>query len=209
MKKIILIADIVSSRKITQRASFQKNLKDLFNKINKGSKSIISPLTITLGDEFQAVYKSPGGLFKDLSQMLQVLHPERARFSIGIGEISTRINRQQAIGMDGPAFHLARKGLEEIKSTGRLFIISGAEDRSAFLMENSLNLISHLIYNWKESRYRILNMLYDGVPVKDISKFMKMTEQAVYKNIDAGALNEIVRTTLKIEKIIDNNLKEK
>jgi hypothetical protein len=68
----VLIGDIQSSKKIPSisRQKIQTSIEKKFNKIdNKYTKEILSPLKITLGDEFQAVFKSPEsawGLFLDL-----------------------------------------------------------------------------------------------------------------------------------------------
>jgi hypothetical protein len=207
MKKIVLIGDIIASKKIRGRDKVQKKLNNLFQKINAGNKSLLSPYTITLGDEFQALYKNAFGLFKDIWQIMIILHPEKARFSFGVGEITTSINKKQAIGMDGPAFYSARQGLLQLKESGNLFNLSGDIKTADHLINESLIMISHIVYNWKETRKEIFNYLYDEIPVKEISKKMKISEQAVYKNIEAGALNIIVETAKKIEEIINKNLK--
>ena len=57
MNVVALIADIVDSRAIPERARFQRSLKTTLAAVNKRSRrSLLSPVTLTLGDEFQAVY---------------------------------------------------------------------------------------------------------------------------------------------------------
>ncbi len=202
MKKIALIGDIVDSKKIKNRSELQKKLLKLFNKINSGSENLISPYTITLGDEFQALYNKPDELFQDICQILIAIHPEKARFSIGIGELTTKVNTKQSIGMDGPAFYFARTGLNELKNTYHLFTLNADESENLELAKQSLFLISHISYNWSLTRLKILCMLYEGKPVKEISKKLKITDKAVYKNIDSGALNIIIEITRKITKQI-------
>src|SRR5690606_12661524 len=181
MKRIAVIADIVSSKRIKNRAEVQKKLQSAFRRINKNS-SVISPYTITLGDEFQAVYDKADFLFKDIWQIIYSVHPVKIRFSIGVGEISTRINRKQAIGMDGPAFYNARKGLEELKNTGYLLNIIFEESNNTEICRQSLYLISHFAENWKETRVKILTMLHEGLMPKEIASRMAVTDKAVYKN---------------------------
>ncbi len=43
-------------------------------------------------------------------------------------------------------------------------------------------------------------MMYEGLSAKEISKKLKISNQAVYKNINAGALDIIVNLTTEIEK---------
>ncbi len=145
MNKIVLIGDIISSKKIKDRSAVQKKLNNAFKKINSSNKNIISPYTITLGDEFQAVYNSADKLFKDIWQIGAALYPEQSRYSIAVGDITTKLNKAQAIGMDGPAFYFARKGLDELKQTNYIFNFNEAEEKyDLHLIQQTLFLISHL-----------------------------------------------------------------
>jgi len=204
MEKITLIGDIVSSRRIKKRQQIQNNLNKVFKKINERGEYISSPLTITLGDEFQAVYNKADFIFKHIWQIILSIYPEKVRFSIGLGEITTALNPVQAIGMDGPAFYNARKGLDEIKQTYFQFNITGNERTNLELIKQSLFLLSHISYNWKETRLIILSMMYDNFSVNEIAKKIKITDKAVYKNIDAGALQTVIKLTAELSKSINS-----
>ncbi len=204
MEKITLIGDIVSSRRIKKRQQIQNNLNKVFKKINERGEYISSPLTITLGDEFQAVYNKADFIFKHIWQIILSIYPEKVRFSIGLGEITTALNPVQAIGMDGPAFYNARKGLDEIKQTYFQFNVTGNERTNLELIKQSLFLLSHISYNWKETRLIILSMMYDNFSVNEIAKKIKITDKAVYKNIDAGALQTVIKLTAELSKSINS-----
>jgi hypothetical protein len=189
MKKIALIGDIVASRNIKNRSGVQKKLSRLFLNLNKNNKALDSPYTITIGDEFQALYNSADSIFHDIWKILESLYPETVRFSIGIGNLTTRVNKNQALGMDGPAFHYARDGLNELKSSSVLFNIETGDEKEILLIKEVLSLISQNTIRWKHTRIKIFNMLNEGKSVKEISKKLHVTDKAVYKHIDAGALN--------------------
>jgi len=208
MKKLVLIADIVSSKKIKNRKEIQKKLQTLFKSFNKNSKEIVSPFTITLGDEFQAVFSKADNIFKYMWDVLFALYPVKVRFSLGVGDITTSINTTQAIGMDGPAFYSAREGLSELKQSAFLFNIKHENNNKVLLIRQVLFLLSHLSSGWKESRYKILSLLYEDLSVYEIAKKMKISDKAVYKNIDAGALTNILSITGIISMEINNFLKE-
>ncbi len=209
MRKIVLIGDVIASKKIKDRSAAQKRLASSFKKINSSNRNIISPYTITLGDEFQAVYNSPQKLFADIWKISLALYPEKSRYSIAVGEITTKLNKVQAIGMDGPAFYFARKGLEDLKQSAYIFNFNEAEERfDLHLIQQTLFLISHLSYNWNVTRISILIMMLEGLSAKEISKKLKVSSQAVYKNISAGALDIIVNLNIEIEKNINEILKK-
>lgn len=209
MDKIALIGDIVSSRMIKERKDIQNKLNRTFKRINEKEENISSPLTITLGDEFQAVYSKANFIFKHIWEIISSIYPEKVRFSIGIGEITTEINHKQAIGMDGPAFHNARKGLDEIKKTYFQFNITAEEQLNLELLRQAIFLVSHISYNWKETRLSIISMMYQNLPVNEIAKKIKISDKAVYKNIDAGALQTVIRLTNEISNHINSIIHKK
>lgn len=101
MKKLALIGDLVESRNVGDRKKSQTKLKRKLTSINEKNRSLLSPLTITLGDEFQGLYKNADEIFFNIYDILLAIYPVKVRFSLGVGEISTVINKENAIGMDG------------------------------------------------------------------------------------------------------------
>lgn len=206
MQKIVLIGDIIASRKIADRSSVQKQLKTVIGKINRSNSNLLSPYTITLGDEFQAVFANADQIYTDAMAILLALYPEQIRFSIGLGTIETPINKTQAIGMDGPAFYLARKGIEELKATGYLFTAQGLTENLQDIVNHSLMLASHLVSKWKKTRLTVLTLMQQGVQVADMAKRLDLTDKAIYKTIDHGALKVVQQLLSDVEKIIDQSL---
>lgn len=202
MDFIGIIADIVASRAETARGQVQKKLVKVLNAINRERSEVLaSPYTVTLGDEFQALYRTPVGLFGDLWRISAALHPVRVRYSVALGGLSTSLNREQAIGMDGPVFHIARDGLEQAKKLRAVFRVGGAFENIE-LINDALMLISHSARDWNSNRLAIEADLSAGKPVKEISKRVGISESAVYKNIKAAALNTVTAITRDIELIL-------
>lgn len=208
MKKIVLIGDIVASKKIKNRAEVQKKLVRLFKNINENNKTLDSPFTITLGDEFQALYNKADNIFKDIWQIMYVLYPERVRFSIGVGELNTKVNKKQAIGMDGPAFYNARSGLDELKEYSFLFNISGEDIENIDFTRQVLFLVSRVITKWKTSRMKIFDSLYQGNTVKTIARKLKISDKAVYKNIDTGGMYMVMALFEEISNLLNKAIKK-
>ena len=207
MKVIALIGDIVSSKEIKDRALIQRKLEGILVSLNVDNKSLLSPYTITLGDEFQAVFQRSGLLFYDMVRILSALHPVKVRFSLGVGTL-THINPKQAIGMDGPAFHAARAGIEELKSTSFLFTVQGIEQYSVTLANQSLKLLSRNLDKWNETRMRIFEMYNQNYLVKEIAEKLKISEQAVYKSIAHGDLEVVQGIFQSVSQVINENIEE-
>jgi len=194
-RSIVLIGDIEDSQALSagEREGLQNTLSAFLDKLNSKNPALVSPYTITLGDEFQAVYDHAEGICTDILKILAELHPVTVRFSVGVGAIDTSINTEQAIGMDGPAFHAAREGIETLKESGFLFhiIFANEELPSVNLMNNSLQLLSQELRGWNKNRLQILYMLQEGYDYKAISEELDISQQAFYKNKNAGSLDVI------------------
>lgn len=192
MNHLALIADIIGSRKLTNRRTVQSQLKGVLDTLNVNSKQLASPYTITLGDEFQAVFTGADRLFPDLFAIMAALHPVELRFSIAAGRLETPINPNQAIGMDGPAFYRARDLLEQMKQRDRVLDVAGLTDNDG-LLNAALGLFNHQLRKWRANRLEVLQRLLQGWEVAAISESLDITEQSVYKNIREGGLESAVQ----------------
>lgn len=197
---VIIIGDIEGSRELQEadREELQQKLKEELESINREADGLASPYTLTLGDEFQAVYTETEELFTHCWKILSAVHPVKVRFSIGVGSVVTPINPKQAIGMDGPAFHAARDGIEQMKESGYLLQLGYEEFPDAVLLNilnGTLHLISREIRNWNKNRITMLHLLKAGLDYKEISSRLGLSQTAFYKNKEAGMLDEILDLT--------------
>jgi hypothetical protein len=112
----VLMGDLVESRAgpATRRlhATFNTGI-EAFNRAHEAT--LVSPLTITLGDEFQ-------GLVTDLADGFTVMQGLRlhfleagvaCRFVLGAAQIATDVNRERAWNMMGPGLAEARSRLND------------------------------------------------------------------------------------------------
>ena len=200
MKVACVIGDIVKSRHAENRHQLQRRIAKQLSQLNRTKDhKLLSPYTLTLGDEFQAVYRQTDRLFRDFFSILHSIYPLRVRFSVGIGELNTRVNRKRAIGMDGPAFYAARSGVTEMKSSGTIFHVTQEADETAKWINLSLDLISHFAEKWKKNRLYTLHRLLAGDTPRGIAQKASLTQTGVYKNIQAGALETVVSLFKEIE----------
>ena len=212
MKYLALIGDIVASKQLAKRGEFQAKLALLLKGISSRNSALVSPYTITLGDEFQAVYQRADTLFPDIFTILAGIHPAQARFAIGVGELTTDINPKQALGMDGPAFHRAREAITDLKKTGYFIRLQGGpgsepDDNPWRLLNHLLNLLTHQVDGWERNRLRIIRGLLRGATVTELEEELKISKVAVYKNINAAALDEVKGLCDEITRILNRELK--
>lgn len=210
VKHLVLIGDLVGSRQVAGRAALQRRLKSAVQTVNRRRQPLLgSPMTITLGDEFQAVYRSVETVFADIFLLLHALAPVRARFALAVGEIVTPLNKQQAIGMDGPAFHEARDVLTTLKAEGRLLGLAGLREDTARLAKPVLAVLSGQMEAWRETRLRLFAGLLEGASPAALAKTAKITPRAVNKNIRAADLDEWTVILAEFSRALDQALKSK
>jgi hypothetical protein len=213
MQYLAIIGDIVDSKQLRQRGEFQTKLAGCLKTVSSRNPALVSPYTITLGDEFQAVYKNADRLWLDLFSILRDIHPVQARFAIGVGQLSTEVNRKQALGMDGPAFHQARAAITGLKGTSYLIRLQGAAPPAGAgfdpwnLINRLLNLMSHRMAAWEQNRLRILCGLLAGQSVGEIGEELGISKVAVYKNINAAVLDEVQGLCDEITRFLNRELK--
>ncbi len=202
---IVVIGDIEHSKQLSQddRREVQKTLESVFQKINRQSNDIISPYTITLGDEFQAVYQSSGEIFKHIWTVMANTHPVYVRFSIGVGNITTEINKKNSLGMDGPVFHTTRERIEWMKEEKILLSVSTDDTQFDRLVNNTFRILGANLRGWKKNRFTILKKMYEEKDVKQIAAEIELSEVAVYKNINAGTLEAVRELTDTISEMIE------
>jgi hypothetical protein len=206
---IVLIGDIENSRdlKPEKRNEVQNNLASLFDRLNRKSRSLTSPYTITLGDEFQAVYSSAESLFPDIWTVMAEIHPVLARISIGTGTITTDINRNQSLGMDGPAFHMARENIDRMRDASELISLKSENDTLNRLFNSAFRILTGNLRSWNRNRFAILSQLCYDIPVKQIAAELGLSEVAVYKNIRAGTLDAVIDFTDSLSEQINLTLR--
>ncbi|MGM0546888.1 MAG: SatD family protein [Bacteroidota bacterium] len=217
MKKyLVIIGDIEDSKSLKshERENLQGALVERLEQLNNEYKEkLLSPYTITLGDEFQAVFNSGNAIFVQMLKIMAALHPIRVRFSLAVGGIDTPINNTQAIGMDGPAFHQARHGINLLKESGYIFnIFFDDMDEEASLelkiINNSLQLLSGRMGGWNKRRIIILHMIKEGYDYKEISKMLEISQPAFYKNKEAGMLDVVGELCQNITAVINQRLEQ-
>lgn len=191
---VVLIADIVNSRNIENRQQFQRQLKALLSSVNEhSSESLLSPLTLTIGDEFQAVYGNFDTLFPDIIEIITGIFPERLRVAIAYGPLSTDINPTVALEMDGRAFTEARELLERLKTNSNTMIqITTTELFNPELVDKCLKLFTNALEDWRTNTVRILNYMLRQLPVDEIADRLDITRRAVNKNIASHHLHDYV-----------------
>ena len=193
---VILMADIVGSSKRKGKA-LMADFKVAVAWINKMDRHhIASPLTITLGDEFQAVVKNADGALQiifDLEQYLMRLrNPFKLRFIIHEGEIETRLNRKIAYEMLGPGLTQARDGLVALKSSRSRFKINLKDEAVSAKLTLGMIIYQGIVDRWTPAQQKVVSAFWEELSdYKKVAKRLKRDPTVMWKRKRSLMIDEI------------------
>lgn len=153
---IILMADIVDSRNANQMELMQL-FKKIVEQINSENQNqLLSPLTITLGDEFQGVIKNLEVavklIFAIQEKIIKLNADFELRYVICEGEIETSINTELAYGMLGEGLTKARELLDINKSTNYNYTVSLNNKAKTDALNSCFIVFQSIIEGWNLKR---------------------------------------------------------
>lgn len=184
-----LIGDIKDSRKLPDRQGTQDDLKEALEWINvRYEEDISSRLTITLGDEFQGLFRCGRDIMGILDEIEYAMRPVSLRFGIGAGPMSTDIAYDFSIGSDGPAYHRARESIDFLKVAENSHAFSGAtarfdagplNDEVSSLVNSLLTAASSIKGKWTTRQWDVVMRYRDGVTQEEIASELGIGQSSV------------------------------
>lgn len=185
MRADILMADIRNSsgqnaRKLSQ--AFKRLVQEANNRFRS---RLLSPLTITLGDEFQGI---PDSFLTGIEIILyleeQILHQGlsiQLRYVLLRGKIETPLNKKIAHGMMGAGLSAARAHLEVMKDQAdRFWVQSGKPDRDHALNQ-ALHIFQGIIDSWKPTDYTLVSTFLRLEDYKAVARKLKLNPSTTWR----------------------------
>ncbi len=194
---IAMIGDIKESKKIDNRREVQKRLESVLEEINEEYASDISSrFMITLGDEFQGLLCNGANTMNIISKIERKMYPIKMRFGVGVGEITTEVNKEMSIGADGPGYYKAREAIEYLKYNEKRKQINAADVRlevdsenqeSTIMINTILSLMTMLKETWSDRQRQIIwDMLEHQDSQLKVAERLEIKQPAVQKSLSKG-----------------------
>jgi len=191
---IAVIGDIKDSKKINNRSEIQKKLRQVLDEINKKyDTDISSKFIITLGDEFQGLLCNGANTLQIISEIERKMYPIKIRYGVGVGAITTEVNKEMSLGADGPGYYKARDAIEYLKEDEKKNQTNAAdirfevdsENQSTTIMINTiLSLLTAIKDLWSERQQEIVwDMLEHQDSQVDVANRLKIKQPAVQKSL--------------------------
>lgn len=180
------MCDVLNSREKNQKNLIEdfRNCTTYIN--NKYKKNILSPLTITLGDEFQGVIKNLSNSIKIIVELEEFIiknnFPMKLRYVLYFGEIETEINSNIAYEMLGNGLTDSRRIINNMKEKDSRFYIDTKEESKNSILNNGFNIFQNIVDKWKiEKDYEIIDSLIEFKDYKIVSEKLNKNRSLVWK----------------------------
>jgi hypothetical protein len=210
----IFMGDVVASSALDQ-IDLQAQLKKLIRDTNEKRKAgILSPYTITLGDEFQGVARSLSGLVETVffleEEILRKQYTFKLHYVAHWGEITTRINRNVAYEMMGPGLANARAKLTSKRRRRPRFIFEYGDRQKDQILNGIFLVIENIIDRWKP---RDFSLILDMIKLESDSKIAakrKRDRSLIWRRRETLRVDdyaELKASLMEIAKLLDNGFR--
>lgn len=213
MQYYAIIGDIKRFKKIENRCEIQEKLKKILDNVNSiYNNDISAKFLITLGDEFQGLLEITAPILEIIKYIQREIYPIKLRFGVGIGNVSTLINHEAAIGADGPAFYAAREMIEFLREQEKKLKKQAADiqisvyEKKCFETEEinaMFSLLKIIEDSWTEKqRYTIWDMMIHQGSQEMCAERMDITQSTVARRLADGKYIIYQRTMEVIDEAI-------
>ncbi len=176
----IQMADVIGSSEYKgQGRSLMRQFRAMVDHVNEVCKAhLLSPLSITLGDEFQGVpqdLSTAVGLIIKLEECRVFNQADfKLRHVIHYGEIETSINTESAHAMIGEGLSTARRTLNEMKPDRRTRcrLVLPDRDNPEPLMD-AFSLYFSIVDSWKPKDFPLVIAMLEGLDYKQAAIKLK------------------------------------
>jgi len=185
MDMVVVMADIIGSSK-KKATALMKCFRETVEKVNRINKdSILSPLTITLGDEFQGIAKTPEAAMQVVFSVEKLARQSKVPFKLRVvvheGRIDTKINRQKAYEMLGPGLSEARERLTSMKTSRGRFQISLKDEALSTKLSLGMSVYQGIVDQWTPAQLKVVNAFEVKSDYRDVAKLVKRDPTVIWK----------------------------
>ncbi len=201
----LLLGDIIDSRKIDDRQKFQKDLIDLFDRINnRFCEHLYADLKILKGiDEFATVLKDPSKTYEIIKMLQESILPQRVRIVLAKGSIDVAQEKRDVEYMDGPVFHIADKLMNDLKKTKLFFDLNVGDQIIESALFGQINTLILLKNDWTSKQLVVIKNFQKYGSQKKVAKDLNITPQAVSQNLDRSNYKEIHQIEKRLNKFME------
>lgn len=188
---LALIGDVEASRQIAQRALLQRELERAAARVNEVlGPALAAPLTLTAGDEIQALFRDPSAAVDAVVEVADAVFPARLVHGLGLGPLETDLGPDPAL-LDGPCFHLAREALQVARGEGSWLVARGLREPGDATVSALFRLLGELRSRWTEIQAEHVRHAR-GRSQKEVAERLRKAESTVSESLKAAGFQAVL-----------------
>jgi hypothetical protein len=185
----VIMGDIVDSEKSESRRALSKIFNSAIATANKNFKKLLaSPLTITLGDEFQGLVESTSAGFEIIANLrLNLLaRGVSCRFVLGEVHLDTEINPNNAWNMMGEGLAPARAKLNDKQDSNVYRFLIQKNPPLERLLNATGDSLSMVEKDWTGTQLKYVLLRRELETVDRVASRLGISGRSVYKVLEAA-----------------------
>lgn len=209
----ILMGDLVNSRDTLDVHKLHASFNYVIEQLNKEHSEIASPLTITLGDEFQGLVTtiSKAFLLAFRARFMLLAQNVECRFVVGWGRIETPLNRKNSWNMMGEGLAEARQKLSDKDYRSYYHFSFPKNPDIELLLESVGRSLSKQEDRWtvKQKKYVAELVLNEHLSRSSLADELHISRNTLYtalKSADFDFHREQVQVLVRVLKRLDSLL---
>ncbi len=182
-------------------------------------EDLASLFIMTLRNGFMALWHQAGRIFEAIERIRSAAKPFGIRIGIGIGEITTGIDKDHNLRSDGPAWWEARKALESTRKFKRgicgstdILIRGFDDDGIVGLVDRTLILHQTVRKRWTKGQAEMVGKIISingftaDFSQKDLAITLGYDRPGLNKKLKSTYLCDYIQTANAIENILEKEL---
>lgn len=197
----IVLGDAVASRTTEDREAMERRLRSTCERVNTSFREDLrAPFRPIKGlDEFGGALRTPGRLHRIVAALVSGLAPVAYRLVAVRGEVDAGLDSSDISLMDGPAFHLAARIMERLKSGKLLFEAALGDGSTDALLTGYLNLLSFHLNELSDRQWEAIRAVELEGTQESAAKTLGVSQQAVSKMLVRARWQELETLQEKLD----------
>lgn len=200
---VCLTGDLVASRLSEDREALQRRLEAALAEANaRFGADLAVPLAVTLGDEWQGLFLSPGAALEADLLVRARVHPVEVRAGVGAGGLATPL-RETTARMDGECFHRSRQAIDAARRrripgvvllTGNPLLDAGANAACI--------LLAALFSGWTEKQVKSVLAFREFATEQTAADALGVSQPTLHQSLEGARGKEFVEGFARLREFL-------
>jgi hypothetical protein len=197
----VILADVVRSRRGADAVALQAALEDAVATLSQPYEPwLAARLTLSAGDELQALLKGPAPAFDLAFDLADRLHPLDLRFGVGLGELATPL-RSTTASLSGRVFYEARDAVQTARRGGQHIVFAGFGELSS-----TLNVLGDcalaIMGGWTSAQRESVRALLRHGSHQAAAEALGRSRSTVTRNLQRALAVQVVRCREQLRSLL-------